>query len=137
MFPVVFLIAKRLYRYLLITINEKYDDSRGCSMNVMTNLATRTKELFEVDERLLFENSQWYVRTREVPQLGPFGSRDEAIAGLYQHVELWNCKEVPSIIPLMPASTVHRLEDCDVPHCGLCAELALLRDCATPRPSAR
>ncbi|WP_091811558.1 DUF6316 family protein [Marinobacter mobilis] len=106
-------------------------------MNVMTNLASRPKELFEVDKRLLVENNQWYVRTREVPQLGPFASRDEAISGLHQHIELWNRNELPSIIPFMPASTVHRLEDCDVPHCGLCAELALLRDCATPRPSVR
>ncbi|WP_425434238.1 DUF6316 family protein [Marinobacter zhejiangensis] len=106
-------------------------------MSVMTSLASRTAELFDIDERLLVEESQWFVRTREVPQLGPFGSRDEAISGLYQHVELWNRTELPAIIPFMPASTVHRLDNCNTPDCGLCAELTLLRDCSTPRPVAR
>lgn len=106
-------------------------------MNAVTSLASWTQELCDVDERLLVEDNQWYVRTREIPQLGPFASRDEAVTGLHKHIELWNRPELPSTVPVMPASTVHRLEDCDKPNCGLCAELTLLRECAMPRACTR
>lgn len=103
----------------------------------MSNLASLTEELYDVNERLLVEENNWYVRTREIPQLGPFGTREEAITGLYQHVDLWNRPEPVKTFTLMPVSTVHRLDSCNIPECGLCAELALLRDCSIPRPSIR
>ncbi len=99
----------------------------------MTSQAIRSGELYQVEKRLLEKNNQWYVRTREVPELGPFASREEAIKGLYEHVAQFGHLPRPSFADTAHTATIHRIDGCDTPDCALCDELNLLQNYTLPR----
>ncbi|MDX1457787.1 MAG: DUF6316 family protein [Marinobacter sp.] len=103
----------------------------------MTSQAVTAGELYQVEKRLLVVDGSWYARTREIPELGPFTDRDEAITGLYQHVARFGHRPRVSFADSAHTATIHRIDGCDTPNCELCDELSLLQDYSMPRAQAR
>ncbi|MDX1756136.1 MAG: hypothetical protein R3175_08770 [Marinobacter sp.] len=99
----------------------------------MTSQVAFSGDLYEVDKRLLVEGDRWYARTRETPKLGPYGNRDEAVAGLYEHVARFGHRPRPSFVDSAHTATIHRIDGCDTPNCALCDELSLLQNYSMPR----
>lgn len=86
----------------------------------MTDQAGISGKLYELDKRLLQSGGHWFARTREIPSLGPFHSRQEAIDALYRHVERWQSPERLTVMDAFRSAQVHRVEECKVPDCELC-----------------
>ncbi|WP_375172451.1 hypothetical protein [Marinobacter sp.] len=90
-------------------------------------LATiRTRPLFEIEKRLLSREGQWLVRTREIPELGPYRSRLEAIEGLYRHVTICTGTLRKQEPELARKFVEHSITECKEPECQLCADLLAL-----------
>lgn len=88
--------------------------------------AIPTRPLFEIDKRLLSRGGLWLVRTREIPELGPYRSRLEAVEGLYRHVSICTgilCKQAPEQARKF---VEHSITECKKPDCQLCADLLAL-----------
>lgn len=88
--------------------------------------AIPTRPLFEIDKRLLSRGGLWLVRTREIPELGPYRSRLEAVEGLYRHVSICTgilCKQEPEQARKF---VEHSITECKKPDCQLCADLLAL-----------
>ena len=84
------------------------------------------RPLFEIDKRLLDREGEWLVRTREIPELGPYRSRLEAIEALYRHVTICTGvlrKEKPEAARQF---VQHSIAECKEPDCELCSALLAL-----------
>lgn len=88
-----------------------------------------SRPLFEIEKRLLDREGEWLVKTREIPELGPYRSRLEAIEALYRHVVICTGvlrKEKPERARQF---VQHSITECKEPDCELCnALLALAPD---------
>lgn len=88
-----------------------------------------SRPLFEIEKRLLAREGEWLVRTREIPELGPYRSRLEAVEALYRHVTICTGllrKEEPEQARQF---VQHSVAECKEPDCELCnALLALAPD---------
>ncbi len=84
------------------------------------------RPLFDIEKRLLDREGEWLVKTREIPELGPYGSRLEAIEALYRHVTICSGslrKEKPE---LAREFVQHSITDCNKTDCELCNALMAL-----------
>lgn len=88
-----------------------------------------SQPLFEIEKRLLAREGEWLVKTREIPELGPYRSRLEAVEALYRHVVICTGvlrKEKPEQVRRF---VQHAIAECKEPDCKLCnALLALAPD---------
>ncbi|MCK2148267.1 MULTISPECIES: hypothetical protein [Marinobacter] len=85
-----------------------------------------SQPLFEIEKRLLARQGAWLVKTREIPELGPYRSQLEAIEALYRHVTICSGvlrKEKPE---LARQFVQHSITECKKPDCELCAALLAL-----------
>ena len=87
------------------------------------------RPLCEIEKRLLPREGEWLVKTREIPELGPYRSRLEATEALYRHVVICTGglrKEKPERARQF---VQHSITECKEPDCELCnALLALAPD---------
>ncbi|MBW7472002.1 hypothetical protein QQF73_13140 [Marinobacter sp. M216] len=86
----------------------------------------QTTLLFEIEQRLVYRNGRWLVRTREIPELGPYDSRLEAVEGLYRHVAVCSGRLTRGEPGLARAFVQHSVARCQEPHCDICADLEAL-----------
>ena len=82
--------------------------------------------LVEIEQRLVFRNGRWLVRTREIPELGPYDSRLEAVEGLYRHVAVCSGRLARAEPGLARTFIQHSIAGCQEPHCDICADLEAL-----------
>ncbi|MCM0614090.1 hypothetical protein KFJ24_16500 [Marinobacter sediminum] len=82
--------------------------------------------LFEVERRLVFRNGEWLVRTREIPELGPYSSSLEAVEGLYRHVAICSGRLRQGEPKLVRDFLQHSVAECHEPGCQFCADLLAL-----------
>lgn len=81
--------------------------------------------LFEVEKRLMFRDGTWRVRTREIPELGPFGSKEEAVDALHRHVIA--CESSPGPRERgMESLDRHSIVTCKEPACQKCEDILAL-----------
>ncbi|KAA1174341.1 hypothetical protein FWJ25_08880 [Marinobacter salinexigens] len=81
--------------------------------------------LHDVEKRLIFREGNWRVRTREVPELGPFGSRSEAIDALRRHVIA--CEAMPGLREGEAANRQqHSIVTCKLTCCQQCEDILAL-----------
>lgn len=83
----------------------------------------RTGPLFDVDNRLVFRGGQWLVRTREIPELGPYPSRLQAIEALYRHVAICSGKLNHAEPEEAREFVGHSVRQCTTSGCGMCADM--------------
>lgn len=88
--------------------------------------AIPTRPLFEIEKRLLSREGQWLVRTREIPELGPYRSRLEAVEGLYRHVVICTGSLRKQEPEQARKFVEHSITECKEPGCQLCADLLAL-----------
>lgn len=86
----------------------------------------QTTLLFEVERRLLCRGGQWLVRTREIPELGPYESRLEALEALYRHVAICSGRLQQGEPKLARDFIRHSVAECQEPDCQFCADLKAL-----------
>ncbi len=88
-----------------------------------------SRPLVEIDKRMLAREGKWLVKTRDIPELGPFRSRLEATEALYRHVTICTGllrKEKPERVRQF---VQHSITECKESDCELCnALLALAPD---------
>ncbi|MBW0148334.1 hypothetical protein [Marinobacter arenosus] len=90
----------------------------------------QTTLLFDIERRLLFRGGHWLVRTREIPELGPYPSRLEAVEALYRHVAVCSGRLTQGEPTLARDFIRHSVAECQEPGCQICADLEAL----TPDP---
>ncbi|RBP32313.1 hypothetical protein DET50_10482 [Marinobacter pelagius] len=79
--------------------------------------------LLEIDNRLVYRRGKWYVRTREIPERGPYDTRLEAVEGLYRHVAICSGRLSHCNHAEAAAFMAHSVQKCCQPACDLCADL--------------
>ena len=85
-----------------------------------------SRPLFGIEKRLLARQGEWLVKTREIPELGPYRSQLEAIEALYRHVMICTGvlrKEKPEQVRRF---VQHSIAKCNEPDCELCNALLAL-----------
>lgn len=83
----------------------------------------RIAPLFEIEKRLIFRGGKWLVRTREIPELGPYYSRLEAIEALYRHVAICTGQLKTAEPGLARDFVSHDASHCQDRDCIICAAL--------------
>ncbi|WP_166266998.1 DUF6316 family protein [Marinobacter caseinilyticus] len=86
--------------------------------------------LDDIKNRLIRRQGKWFVRTREIPEHGPFTNRLEAIEGLFRHVEICSGSLANRDRDEARAIAEHFINTCRLPDCPLCQQLALAEKCA-------
>lgn len=89
-----------------------------------------TAPLYDIDKRLIFKSGKWMVRTREIPELGPYYSRPEAIEALYRHVAICTGQLRTAEPGLAREFVRHNTAECRKSECTLCSALSAM----TPGP---
>lgn len=82
----------------------------------------RTGPLFEIQNRLIYRDGRWLARTREIPELGPYSSRLEAIEALYRHVAICSGKLKDADPKVAREFVRHRITQCTNSDCDMCAD---------------
>ena len=88
----------------------------------MLDILSRVR-LLDIEDRLVYRKGQWFIRTREIQECGPFDSRLEAVEGLFRHVAVCTGRLNHCDHKSARAFIRHSVRTCTEPSCELCADL--------------